>query len=111
MTTSSAPGRALVVGATGIIGQTLSTQLAELGWETYGLSRSGTAAPGVTPVRADLGDAAALAAALDGVRPELVAITAWTRQDTEQRTSPSTAAPCATCSPRSNPRSQSATSH
>jgi nucleoside-diphosphate-sugar epimerase len=84
MTTSSAPGRALVVGATGIIGQTLSKQLAELGWETHGLSRSGTAAPGVTPVRADLGDPAALVAALEGVRPELVAITAWTRQETEQ---------------------------
>ena len=84
MTSNPTPGRALVVGATGIIGQTLSSQLVDAGWTTYGLSRSGGAAPGVTPVAADLSDPAALAAALDGVAPDLVAITAWTRQETEQ---------------------------
>ncbi|NEM91828.1 SDR family oxidoreductase [Galbitalea soli] len=77
------PGRALVVGVTGIIGQTLSRQLVELGWEVYGLSRSGTNAPGVTSLRADLSDPASLRAALAGTRPELVAITAWTRMATE----------------------------
>jgi nucleoside-diphosphate-sugar epimerase len=81
---TSTPGRALVVGATGIIGQTLSAQLAALGWETYGLSRSGGGnAPGVTAIRADLSDPKSLSAALTGVRPQLVAITAWMRKDTE----------------------------
>ncbi|MGJ9423441.1 SDR family oxidoreductase [Aeromicrobium sp. CF3.5] len=80
---SSSPGRALVVGATGIIGQSLSTQLVAGEWDTFGLSRSGGAGPGVTPVAADLSSPDALTAALEGVDPELVAITAWTRQSTE----------------------------
>ncbi|MCW2771479.1 MAG: NAD-dependent dehydratase [Aeromicrobium sp.] len=84
MRSTPAPGRALVVGATGIIGQTLSSQLAAGGWTTFGLSRSGLAASGVTPVVADLADPDGLADALAGVAPELVAITAWTRQATEQ---------------------------
>ncbi|MET0952369.1 MAG: SDR family oxidoreductase [Aeromicrobium sp.] len=84
MSSTPAPGRALVVGATGIIGQTLSTQLVAGGWTTFGLSRSGRAAPGVTPVAADLADPEGLAVALAGVDPQLVAITAWTRQATEQ---------------------------
>lgn len=82
--TSSAPGRALVVGATGIVGQAVARRLVAEGWETYGLSRSGsTPHPDVVPVRADLGDPAGLAAALDGVAPQLVTITAWTRMETE----------------------------
>jgi len=81
---ASNPGRALVVGATGIIGQTLTEQLAALGWEVFGLSRSGGGAkPGVTAITADLGDPDGLRAALTGVRPNLVAITAWSRQETE----------------------------
>jgi len=84
MTTTPSPGRALVVGATGIIGQALSSQLVDAGWTTFGLSRSGGSVAGVTPVAADLSDPAALATALEGVDPELVAITAWTRQATEQ---------------------------
>jgi nucleoside-diphosphate-sugar epimerase len=81
--TASTSRRALVVGATGIIGQTLCQQLVALGWEVFGLSRSGTTAPGVTSLRADLSDPASLAAALQGTKPELVAITAWTRMNTE----------------------------
>ena len=77
-------GRALVVGVTGIVGQAVARTLITDGWETFGLSRSGgSAVDGVTPVRADLADPAGLAAALDGVGPEVVAITAWTRKDTE----------------------------
>lgn len=83
MTSTSTPGRALVVGATGIIGQALSSQLVAQGWTTFGLSRSGGAVPHVTPVAADLADPEALIAALAGVDPQLVAITAWTRQATE----------------------------
>jgi nucleoside-diphosphate-sugar epimerase len=84
MPDSTAPRRALVVGATGIVGQNLSARLVEQGWETYGLSRSGTSSvDGVVPIKADLSDPAGLTAALDGVAPHLVAITAWTRQATE----------------------------
>lgn len=78
------PGRALVVGATGIVGQSVARRLVDAGWETYGLSRSGTTPhPDVRPVRADLGDPAGLAEALADVRPDFVAITAWTRMETE----------------------------
>lgn len=77
--------RALVVGVTGIVGQAVARRLVAEGWETYGLSRSGTAPlPEVHPVRADLGDPEGLAAALDGVAPDVVAITAWTRKETEE---------------------------
>src|SRR6185312_11516807 len=49
-----------------------------------GLSRNGQGPAGaVRPVRADLADPAGLREALDGVRPQLVAITAWTRMPTE----------------------------
>jgi nucleoside-diphosphate-sugar epimerase len=76
-------GRALVVGSTGIVGQAVAALLVREGWTTYGLSRSGGAAEGVTPVVADLSDVEGLSAALADVRPDLVAITAWTRRDTE----------------------------
>lgn len=72
-----------MVGVTGIVGQSIAAKLVELGWETFGLSRSGGAQSGVTPVQADLSDASALSTALADVHPSLVAITAWTRQDTE----------------------------
>jgi nucleoside-diphosphate-sugar epimerase len=78
------PRRALVVGATGIAGQTVSRQLIEQGWTTFGLSRSGGLdLPGLEHVRADLLDPESLAEALDGCLPELVVITAWMKRDTE----------------------------
>src|SRR6476620_1761069 len=84
MAEAASPRRALVVGATGIVGQNLGARLVADGWEVFGLSRSGRpSAEGVRPVRADLSDPAGLSAALDGVAPQLVAITAWTRMPTE----------------------------
>ena len=84
MIEESTQPRALVVGATGIVGQAVVRKLVEAGWTTYGLSRSGTqVVGGVTPLRADLSDPVALAKALKGGAPELVTITAWTRQKTE----------------------------
>ncbi len=78
------PRRALVVGSTGIVGQSLASMLAREGWTTFGLSRSGSVElPGVTNIRADLLDPEALTTALAEVRPSFVAITAWMRQDTE----------------------------
>jgi nucleoside-diphosphate-sugar epimerase len=81
---NSAPGRALIVGATGIIGQSAGRQLVDLGWHTSGLSRSG-ASPilGATSLTADLLDPEALALALSGTKPEIVFITAWMRNATE----------------------------
>ena len=76
--------RALVVGATGIAGQTVSQELMRHGWEVHGLARRTDRLPeGVHPVRADLLDAAATRAAVAGIRPEIVIITAWIRKDTE----------------------------
>jgi len=75
--------RALIVGVTGIVGQAVAGLLVADGWTTYGLSRSGGRPRGTTPVVADLSDPGALASALADVRPDLVAITAWTRCDTE----------------------------
>jgi nucleoside-diphosphate-sugar epimerase len=81
---AAAPRRALVVGATGIVGQNLGARLVAEGWQAHGLSRSGRApGGGVQPVQADLSDPAGLARALDGLAPQLVAITAWSRQATE----------------------------
>src|ERR1041385_4374994 len=81
---SASGKRALVVGATGIVGRSLASMLAREGWTTFGLSRSGAVElPGVTSLRADLLDPAALTAALAEVRPSLVAITAWMRQESE----------------------------
>src|SRR3954447_23621106 len=80
--------RALVVGATGIVGQTLGARLAADGWEVHGLSGSGRASgDGVQPVRADLADPEGLTRALAGLAPPLVAITAWTPQPTAAETS------------------------
>ncbi|TQL55671.1 SDR family oxidoreductase [Subtercola boreus] len=85
MTDTPTTGRqALVVGATGIAGQSVARQLVDLGWSTYGLSRGGAElTPGVIPVAADLLDPASLAAAVAGLAPELVIITAWMKKDTE----------------------------
>lgn len=85
MTSASAtPGRALVVGATGIAGQTVGKQLVAAGWDVYGLSRRAEfTVAGVTPLLADLLDPASLAAALEGTRPEIVIFTAWMKRDTE----------------------------
>ena len=81
---SSSGRRALVVGSTGIAGRSLASMLAREGWTTFGLSRRGAAPlPGVTSIQADLLDPAALTAAVAGVRPSFVAITAWMRRDTE----------------------------
>jgi len=74
---------ALVVGASGIVGGATSALLIEQGWTVYGLSRTPTGQPGVTPVSADLRDANATATALSGVNPDAVFITTWLRQDSE----------------------------
>ncbi|MDR6787880.1 nucleoside-diphosphate-sugar epimerase [Sphingomonas sp. BE138] len=74
---------ALVVGASGIVGGATVDLLAAKGWTVHGLARRPRARPGVTPVAADLQDAAATAAALRDLHPDAVFITTWARQDSE----------------------------
>ncbi len=84
MSQTPASRRALIVGSTGIVGQSVGRQLVDQGWQVFGLSRSGAdVVEGMTDLTADLLDAAGLGIALSGTSPELVIITAWMRHDTE----------------------------
>jgi len=77
-------GSALVVGASGIVGNNLARHLLEQGWQVHGLARRPPAdIDGLTPVAADLLDPAALRSALQGLRPTAVFISTWLRQQTE----------------------------
>ena len=73
----------LVVGASGIVGSATATLLVEEGWTVHGLARRPVEQPGVLPVLADLQDRAGTSAALSGVKPDVVFITTWLRQDSE----------------------------
>lgn len=76
---------ALIVGASGIAGSNLATELLSQGWTVYGLARGAKAdGNGVIPVAADLRDPASLQTALADIAPTNVFITAWLRQHTEQ---------------------------
>lgn len=77
---------ALIVGATGIAGSNLAEHLvSQGGWEISGLSRSQSPIAAVKTLSCDLTDAASVASALEGVRPTHVFITAWSRQETEEK--------------------------
>lgn len=77
-------GSALVVGASGIVGNNLARHLHQRGWQIHGLARRPpTDIDGVIPVAADLLDPAALRAALQGIKPTAVFISTWLRQKTE----------------------------
>jgi nucleoside-diphosphate-sugar epimerase len=76
-------GSALVVGASGIVGNNLARHLVDRGWRVAGLARRPPAIDGVQPVAADLLDADSLRAALHGLRPTDVFISTWLRQKTE----------------------------
>lgn len=76
--------RALIVGVTGISGQAIAKQLLPAGWEVYGLSRRTAGLPeGVKHISADLLDAEGMKAALAGLKPEIVFMTAWIKKDSE----------------------------
>lgn len=75
--------RALVVGASGIIGSATARLLAERQWSVAGLARRPVAQAGVTPVAADLLDPAALLKALGDLAPTHVYIASWSRQASE----------------------------
>jgi nucleoside-diphosphate-sugar epimerase len=74
---------ALVVGASGIIGSALTELLVANGWKVSALARRPGARDGVTPIAADLTDADATRAALEGVTPTHVFIATWARQANE----------------------------
>ena len=75
---------ALVVGASGIVGNTLARHLASRGWTVLGLARQPPQdIAGVTPVAADLLDPDGLRSALAGLRPSHVFLASWLRQPTE----------------------------
>src|SRR6186713_1556871 len=77
-------GSALVVGASGIVGNNLARRLLERGWQVHGLARRPpTDIDGLTPVAADLLDPAALRSALQGLKPTAVFISTWLRQQSE----------------------------
>jgi nucleoside-diphosphate-sugar epimerase len=75
--------RALVVGATGIVGQATADLLSRRGWSVTGLSRTPLVRAGVASLSADLRDASALQAALAGAEPTHVFFTTWSRQASE----------------------------
>lgn len=75
--------KALIVGASGIVGSATAKVLGDGGWQIWGLARSPAQQANVTPVAADLLDPAALASALSGLDPSHVFISSWLRQATE----------------------------
>ncbi|SIN94262.1 Nucleoside-diphosphate-sugar epimerase [Singulisphaera sp. GP187] len=76
--------RALVAGASGIVGGNLSAHLVSLGWEVFGLARKPPRElAGVTPLAADLREPESLRSALANINPNYVFITTWLRQATE----------------------------
>lgn len=75
---------ALVVGVSGIVGNSLARHLVGQGWQVTGLARRPSLdIEGVQPCAADLLDPAGLRVALDELRPSHVFITTWLRQATE----------------------------
>ena len=77
-------GSALIVGASGIVGNNLARHLLAKGWEVHGLARRPPLdLAGLKPVAADLLDPASLTTGLADVRPTHVFLTTWMRQPTE----------------------------
>ena len=75
--------RALIVGASGIVGSATARILDDAGWEVFGLARKPLAQGRVRPVSADLLDPGSLKAALSDIAPTHVFLSTWLRQQTE----------------------------
>ena len=77
-------GKALVIGATGIIGSALADELIRSSWKVLGLARNPSPVPSsVVPVTADLLDPASLTASLKDHAPTHVFLATWMRNETE----------------------------
>ena len=77
--------RAIIAGATGLIGSNLAAHLVSKGWEVYGVARKPqTGIPGVRHVAADLLEPEALRASLAGIDPTHVFFTTWVRRASEE---------------------------
>ncbi len=77
--------RAVIAGATGLIGSNLADHLLSRGWEVYGIARKPQGSVrGVQPIAADLLDPEGLRSALAGVDPTHVFLTTWVRRATEE---------------------------
>lgn len=75
---------ALVVGASGVVGNNLTRHLLSKGWQVLGLARRPPVdIDGLIPVPADLLDPAALRSKLAALRPSHIFITVWMRQPSE----------------------------
>ena len=75
---------ALIVGASGIVGNNLARRLLANNWQVYGLARHPPVdIDGLLPIAADLLDKGSLDAALKCVAPSHVFLSAWLRQATE----------------------------
>jgi nucleoside-diphosphate-sugar epimerase len=77
--------RAVIAGATGLIGSNLADHLIAKGWEVNGIARQPkTGIRGVRPIAADLMDPEALRSSLADVNPTHVFLTTWVRRNTEE---------------------------
>ena len=77
--------RALIAGATGVIGGNLAEHLVARGWEVHGIARKPQGiVPGVRPIAADLLEPDALRSSLAGIDATHVFITTWVRRATEE---------------------------
>ncbi|MFL5926232.1 MAG: SDR family oxidoreductase [Gaiellaceae bacterium] len=84
MTGDGRPGRALVVGATGISGGNLAQRLLADGWDVAGLCRNARQLDArITPAAADLLDLDAVVTAVRGTAPTHVFFATWSRCATE----------------------------
>ena len=75
---------ALIVGSTGVVGQSLARRLVEGGWLVFGLSRGTQVVEGVRGLVADVQDAEAVRDALQSVDITDLFLSAWIRRDTER---------------------------
>ncbi|WP_313199607.1 SDR family oxidoreductase [Rhizobium sp.] len=75
--------KALIVGASGIIGSAAADVLHNGGWKVWGLARKAPQRGSTFPVVADLLDPAGLADALAGLDPSHLFFSSWLRQPTE----------------------------
>src|ERR1700709_2150591 len=74
---------ALVVGASGIVGNNLARHLRDRGWQVHGLARRPPKSDGGQPLAAALLDPASLRPALQDLHPSDVFIATWLRQESE----------------------------